>query len=140
MATVRSPSSVPARKMRMAISLRFAASSFLNGRTAGAGAPDLLLRTVMWPVYIVGQRSNGKVGTPRCGVTARVPAGGTGEVSHSIWLDLVRPSTTCSHGPRAVLGRSNSTNHAGTSLPDSRTTGDKNFWVKLVQKSHCKSC
>src|SRR6266702_85328 len=60
MATVRSPSSVPARKMRMAISLRLAASNFLNGRPAPLGASDLLrLVAVMRGVFIVGRGQNG---------------------------------------------------------------------------------
>src|SRR5690348_11364137 len=60
MATVRSPSSVPARKMRIAISLRLAASNFLNGRTARLGAPDLLRLNVVMPIFfIVGRRANG---------------------------------------------------------------------------------
>jgi hypothetical protein len=43
MATVRRFNSVPARKMRMAISLRLAASSFLNGRIFPWPVPDFAL-------------------------------------------------------------------------------------------------
>jgi hypothetical protein len=43
---------VPARKMRMAISLRLAASNFLNGRTLAPGALDLLRLIVDMRVFI----------------------------------------------------------------------------------------